>query len=253
MTPTATATIVFAGAFGGALVGMALRRVLPAGQLSDDARDTIKLAAGMVATMAALILGLLVSSANGSLVQTSDKLLQIAGKVVLLDRALANYGPAAAGVRQTIKEIYSTELGALFSGDEARQQRLTTLEAVAKAESIEENIRALVPATDAERFHQSEALGLAAEVSAERWLLLFQRWSTIPVALLVALVLWLGAIFASFGLFAPRNPTVIVSLLVGALSVSGAVFMIEEMNSPFTGWIAVSPDAMNQALLHLGE
>jgi hypothetical protein len=253
MTPTATASIVFAGAFGGALLGMVLGRVVPAHHLSEAAQDTVKLGAGVIATMAALILGLLVSSASGSLERMADELLQIAGKVILLDRALANYGPETREVRDTIKKIYTTELAQLFSGDEAEQAKLTTPEALAKTESIPAKLRALVPQSDAQRLVQAQALQIAGEVSAERWLLLFQRSSAIPVALLVALVMWLGAIFAFFGLFAPRNPTVIAVLFVCALSVSSAVFLIEEMNSPFNGWITVSAVPLQEALVHLGE
>ena len=155
----------------------------------------MRLGASVVATMSALVLGFLVSSASNSLERTADGLLQIAGKVILLDRALANYGPETGDIRNTIKEIYTSELAQLFSGDEAAQERLTTLEAIAKTESIPARLRELTPASDAARLYQAEALTLAAEVSADRWLLLFQRWSTIPVALLVALVLWLAAIF----------------------------------------------------------
>jgi hypothetical protein len=253
MTPTLTALIVFVGAFGGAVLGLVLSEVVPRHHLGEHARDTIKLGAGVIATMAALVLGLLVSSASGSLGRMADELLQVAGKVILLDRALANYGPETSEVRATIKEIYASELTLLFSGNDAEQAKLTTLEALERTESIPAKLRALVPASDVQRQFQAQALQLAGEVSSERWLLLFQRWSTIPVALLVALVLWLAAIFAFFGLFAPRNPTVVAALFVCALSVSSAVFLIEEMNSPFDGWITVSPEPLQEALIRLGE
>lgn len=253
MTPITTASIVFIGAFGGAILGMALGRVVPVLLFSDAARDTVKLAAGVIATMVALILGLLVSSASGSLERMADDLLQVAGKVILLDRALANYGTETRDVRGSIKEIYTTELTQLFSGNDAEQAKLTTLTALTRTESIPNMLRALAPVGEAQHQLQTRALQLAGEVSAERWLLLFQRWSTIPVALLVALVFWLGAIFAFFGLLAPRNSFVVAVLFVCALSVSTAIFLIEEMNSPFDGWITVSPEPLQAALVHLGE
>lgn len=253
MTAIATASIVFFGAFGGAMLGFALSRLVPSLTLNDASRDTVKLAAGVIATMVALILGLLVSSASGSLEKMADELLQVAGKVVLLDRALANYGPEARHVRGSIKEIYTTELAQLFSGNNEEQAKLTTLSALTRTESIPDMLRALVPVGESQHQLRAQALQLASEVSAERWLLLFQRWSTIPVLLLVALVFWLGAIFTFFGLLAPRNSFVVAVLFVSALSVSTAIFLVEEMNSPFDGWITVSPEQLREALIHLGE
>ncbi len=253
MTAFTTASIVFIGAFGGAILGIAIGRVVPPLLLSDASRDTVKLGAGVIATMVALILGLLVSYASDSLERVADDLLQVAGKVVLLDRALATSGPEARAVRGSIKEIYTTELALLFSGSKSEQAKLTTLNALTRTESIPDMIRDLAPVGEAQQQHQARALQLAGEVSAERWLLLFQRWSTIPLALLVSLVFWLGTIFAFFGLLAPRNSVVVAVLFVCALSVSTAIFLIEEMNSPLDGWIKVSPEPLREALIHLGQ
>jgi hypothetical protein len=48
----------------------------------------------------------------------------------------------------------------------------------------------------------------------------------------VVLVFWPTVIFISFGLFAPRNATVVATLLICALSVSAAIFLILEMHAP---------------------
>jgi hypothetical protein len=101
--------------------------------------------------------------------------------------------------------------------------------------------------------YRAEALEIAEQLSAERWLILFQGWNAIPAALLVALVLWLAATFGSFGLFAPLNPTVVLALLICAASVAGAVFLIDEMNTPFSGSIRISSEPLRQALGHLGQ
>ena len=71
--------------------------------------------------------------------------------------------------------------------------------------------------------------------------------------LLVVLVLWLTVIFISFGLFAPINATVLSSLFVSALSVSGAVFLILEMYAPYSGLIQISNAPLRAALAQLGQ
>jgi hypothetical protein len=252
-SPFAIALVVFVGAFGGALLGMLLGRVLPSRHLSDAARDTIKLGAGVVGTMTALVLGFLVSSASNSLERISVDLAQIAGNAILLDRTLANYGPEAADIRGMIREIYATELELLLSESEQSQLRLTTLDTLTRVEALPRQIRELSPTSEAQQTYQLQGIAIANEISADRWLLLFQGWNAIPVPLLIALVMWLAATFGFFGLFAPRNATVVGALSICALSAATAVFLIDEMNTPFSGWIRLSSEPLRQALLHLGQ
>jgi hypothetical protein len=252
-SPFAIALIVFAGASGGALAGMLLARVLPADHLSEGTRETVRLGVGVVATMTALVLGFLVSSASATLERTSTDLAELAGKAVLLDRALANYGPEAAPLRTTVRTLYASELASLLSGDVQSQMQLTTLDAISRVEALPRELRALAPRDDTQQAYREQALTVADELSADRWLLLFHGWNAIPIPLLAALVFWLAATFGFFGLFAPRNLTVVVVLVVCAASAAIAVFLIDEMNTPFGGWIRVPPEPLQQALVHLGE
>jgi hypothetical protein len=87
---------------------------------------------------------------------------------------------------------------------------------------------------------QSQALSIAVDIGKTRWLMYEQAITAVSLPLLVVLVLWLTVIFISFGLFAPFNATVVSSLLVAALSVSGAIFLILEMYSPYSGLIKIS-------------
>jgi hypothetical protein len=73
------------------------------------------------------------------------------------------------------------------------------------------------------------------------------------VLFLVVLLFWLAITFASFGLLAPPNVTVISILFVCTLSVSAAVFLILEMDGPFEGFITVSPEPLRYALAHLNQ
>ena len=253
ISPLTTALIVFAGAFGGALVGICLARVLPASHLGDATRDTIKLGAGVVGTMTALVLGFLVSSASGALERTSVDLAEIAGKAILLDRALATYGTEADQVRNTIRELYANELALLLSDSQEAQSQLTTIDELSRVEALPQQLAQLSAATPTQEASRTQALSIANELSADRWLLLYQGWNAIPLPLLIALVLWLGTTFGFFGLFAPANATVVLSLLICAVSAATAVFLIAEMNTPFSGWIRISSEPLRLALDHLGR
>ena len=235
------AFIVFACVFGSAMLGFLLGRVLPDRHLSNDAKDIVKLSTGLIATLSALVLGLLVSSAKGTFDQVNNEMMQVAVKTVLLDRVLAQYGPETKEIRAVIKSGYSIATEMLLSGDESQQAKLNTPEAVARLENIQARLRALSPQNEAQRGLQSRAIEISTELANSRWLLVLQRRGSISTPLLVVLVFWLSMIFAAWGMFSPRNLVVATALLLSALSVSGATLLILELDRPLSGWIRVSP------------
>ena len=245
--------IVFVCVFGSAILGVFLGKLLPDRHLNNDAKDIVKLATGLIATLAALVLGLLVSSAKARFDQVNSELMQVAVKVVLLDRVLAQYGPEAKGVRALLKSGLSTSAEQLLSGDESRQDKLDTSGAVHQMEAIQISIRALTPQNDGQRELRSRAAEISDELAASGWLLVLQSKGSISTVMLVMMVFWLSVIFTAWGVFSPRNPLVIVVFLAASLSVSGATFVILEMDEPLTGWIRVSPIPMQEAIAHLGE
>jgi hypothetical protein len=246
MSSIAISLVTFAFVFGGALLGMALRAVVPQNDLIADSRDVVKLGMGLVATMAALVLGLLIASAKSSLDMQNVELTEMSSKVVLLDRVLAHYGPEAKDVRIELRSSVVHTLDTLFSQD-ASQLEST------KGEILYDEIQGLSPKTDAQRSVQAQALSTILALAQTRWLIAEQRVNSVSVPLLIVLIFWLTIIFTSFGLFAPRNATVFVSLLISALSVSGAVFLILEMYAPYEGLIHVSSAPLRAALMRLGQ
>jgi hypothetical protein len=247
--------IVFACVFGGALLGMFLRVVLPAHHLSQDSKDVVKLGVGLIGTMAALVIGLLIASAKGSFDAVDNEIQQSGANVILLDRVLARYGPETAEIRDLIRRLVALRLNMIWPEDSSRTVQLQTLDkAPAAVESVEDKIRELAPRNDAQRSLQSRALQISGDLGQTRWLLFAQvSESPVPIPFLVVLVIWLTVIFASFGLFAPRNATVIAALVLCALSASGAIFLILEMGTPFDGLMKVSSAPVRYALSHLGQ
>jgi hypothetical protein len=249
-----TAVIVLACVFGGALLGMLLRGVLPAPHLSDESKDVVRLGTGLVATMAALVLGLLVASAKGSYDTQKNGLDEIAANLTLLDTVLAQYGPPAREVRGNLRHVVAVAIARLWPADASQEPSLSAPETTAAAKSLHAQPLALVPADDMQRALQSQALQIATELARTRLLLVAQHEGTdISGVFLVILTSWLVVLFASFGLFAPRNATVIAALLISALSVSGAIFLILELDQPFEGLIQISSAPLRSAFEHLGE
>jgi hypothetical protein len=242
--------ITLAIVFGGALLGIGLRAVLPEQELAGESREVVKLGVGLIATMAALVLGLLIASDKSSFDTQNAELTEMASRVVLLDRILAHYGPEAKEARDELRSSVANSLNSLSSKDARLSRQFGTS---ANGEVLFDEIQGLSPKDDMQRSIQSQALNIMLGLGQTRWLIAAQRGNSVSVPMLVVLVAWLTIIFISFGLFAPRNVTVVVSLLVSALSVSGAIFLILEMYSPYAGLIHVSGAPLRAAIANLGQ
>jgi len=253
VSPVGIAWTAFGCVFGSALLGLFLQTVLPTEHLSQESKDVVKLGTGLIATMAALVLSLLISSAKSSFDRVSVELLENAARVISLDRVLADYGPETRDIRDTMKRGYAARLALLFHDEPSQGGKEDSPDAIVRTENLRAMLWDLSPQTDAQRGLRSQAVEIAAAMSATRWLMLLQTDETIPVPLMVVLVCWLSIIFAAFGMFAPRNGTVIAMFLVCALSVAGAILLILEMDTPFTGVMKVSSAPMRDALADLGK
>jgi len=245
--------IAFACVSAATLLGFLLHVVLPRDHLSEGSKDTVKLGMGMVATLAALVLGLLIGFATNSFNNMRDEVQHTAAKLILLDRLMAHYGAESKEIRDLLRRSTASRIGAIWAEGDFRPSRLESGDVLTESEAVQDKIRQLSPRTDAQRSLQSQALSLGAELAQTRWLLIAQADSPVPTVMLVVLIFWIAIIFLSFALFAPRNATVLVTLLVCALSVSGSVFLILELNRPFDGAIKISSAPMRDALAHMGQ
>jgi len=248
MSPIEISLIIFACVFGGAMLGMGLRSIIPARHLDADSKDVLKLAVGLIGTMAALLLGLLVASAKGSYDTRRAELTQMAANVIVLDRALAHYGPEANEIRGMLK-IGVSRMVAQVWGAPGQPD----LQPTAQREVLFDKIQELTPHSEPQRAIQSQVETMAINLGQTRWLLFEQGGSSISTPLLVVVVFWLSILFVGFGLFAPRNATVTVAMLVSAMSVAGAIFLIVELDRPFSGLIQISSAPLQNALAVLGK
>jgi hypothetical protein len=246
--------IIFACVFGGALLGMVLQALLPEQHLSSDTKDVVKLGMGLIGTMTALLLGLMIASAKSSFDTQRAGIAQLAGNVIMIDRALAHYGPETKDVREMLRASLADMIQHTWPNESpASGQTSSQGGTEGKYEFLFEKIQALTPKNDAQRTFQAQAFSTVIDTAKLRWSLFSQKGSSIPMPFLVVMVAWLVLLFASFSLFAPRNPTVFVTLLICALAVSSAIFLILELDHPFSGMIQVSGAPVRAALETLGK
>jgi len=250
MSDNAIGLLVFVCIFGASLLGMLLRPALSQHHMSADTKDSVKLAMGLVATMAALLLGLLVAAAKSAYDTEKSEEVQMAAKIVFLDRMLANYGPESADTRVLLRRLVETAVSRMWPEESSSHAQL---EPGSGVEQMQKAIQKLSPKNDLQLSFKSQAVGVSSDLGQLRWLLFEQSSSSISMPLLIVVISWLAIIFASWGLFAPFNAITIAALLLAALSVSGAIFLILELDQPFDGVIQISSGPMRNALSHLGK
>jgi hypothetical protein len=169
----------------------------------------------------------------------------------MLDRLLAHYGPETKEIRGILRSAVVELLTRLQSTDTTKMAQLAA--PTGAAEILLDKIQELTPRDDKQRILQAQAIGLMIDMGRTRWLQYVQSANSISMPLLVILIFWLTTIFMSFGVYAPANTTVVASLLVAALSVSGATLLILELYSPYQGLIQISSAPLSEALAQLGK
>ncbi len=242
------ACTAFAGMLLGGALGLFLQRRLPAHHLNDSSKETIKLGAALLSTLTALVLGLLVSSATSTFHAASNGVTTAAARAILLDELLASYGPETRGIRFELRSSLAAALAAL---DSPRNQRLGAWhEAVTGTRSVSmvDAIRELTPSTALQHSLHPRAIELAQDLLEAHWMLLEEDLPFLPPLLVAVLLLWLATLNVTYGLFAPRNATVLSVLIFCALSLSAALFLIEEMNHPLDGFVRVSSAPIRTAM-----
>jgi hypothetical protein len=251
MIPAIVGLVVFFLVFGAAFLATRIRGKLPEHHLSSDTKDTVKLAMGLVATMTALVLGLLVASAKGSYDTQKSEVISAAAKLMVIDLGMKHYGPETAQARASLRQAVEDMVGKLWPDHHFKPVVLDP-NTIAGTKVYDE-IVALTPKTDMQKELKSELRTSTLQVGQMRWLLFAESGSAISVPLLVVVVCWLAILFFSFGLFAPPNHTALIALFVSSLSVSGAIYLILELDQPFSGLIHIPSRAMDMVLAHMGK
>jgi hypothetical protein len=251
MTTSLTAAIVWACLLAALGIGMWFRHFLPEDHLSPHSRRIVELAMGLVATMSALLLGLLVNSAKTSYDTTRIQVMQKAAKYALLDRLLVIYGPRAAEVRGKLPALIEESTRRMWAADadiQAHSKRVTEM-----GNAFYVAVLRLEARDDTERALKTQAVSLTLELGQLNSLMQAESTTSISKPMLVVVVLWLVIIFLGFSLIAPPNGTANFALIASALCVAGAIFLILELDRPFEGLMRISREPMLNVLRQLGN
>lgn len=242
---------VFVFVFGGAIVGLAVQRLQPIGHRNDDSKETVKLVMGLLATMTALILSLLVASAHSFYDLQRGEIQQLGTDVLMLDASLSEYGPEADPVRARIHGQMETAIAGLSARSNGAALRHETPQSIGVSELLM-SVQGLTPATETQRAAAARAGSLVTDIAETRLLIHEQNATGWPAPLAATLLCWLAVLFFFLGLLAPFNVTVIGVFLVGALSVTAAMLLMLSLSHPYSGFMRITDAALQAAVAQLG-
>jgi hypothetical protein len=253
VSPLTTSVVVFGCVLAGTLVGIFLRHQLPKHHLSGATKDVVKAGTGLIGTIAALVLGLLIASANSTYGTQSSQAQLLTADVVVLDRVLAQYGAETDSARNLLRRVVVDMADRIWHENRSHPRKAEPFEASAASLSMYDEILKLSPNSEAQRSLKTRAVDLVEDMAKIRLLLFTEAGMTIPMPFLVVLVSWLAIIFASFSLFADDNATTVAALGIFALSASASIFLILELSQPFTGLMMISDEPLRNALAPFGS
>jgi hypothetical protein len=248
MAPIAISFVAFALALVGILLGSVIQRMLPEGHLSSDSKEVVKLSMGVVATLAALVLGLLVASAKSTYDARESEINQLTAYVILIDNLLAKYGEGAQAARAALRQAVPAIVDRIWREGQSAPLQSTPFKASAQGEAFYQRVQELQPTNDIQRGLKDRVIQVTTDSAQARFLLFSHLGSSIPGPFLAVLLLWMIVLFAGFALMAPANATTLASLVICALSVSGAIFLILELDQPFGGMMVIPSEPLRNAL-----
>jgi len=251
LSATTTSLIICALLIGGALFGALLRRLLPDHHLDNHAKDVVRLGCALIATIAGLVLGLLINSAKTNFDTQRDEIRQMTANVILLDHLLAQYGEEARPVRSLLRKAAAAMIDRIWNDGTAKPADNAPFTATTVGEAAERAIRSLAPKTEGQRAYQNQAIQTLNSILQQRLILYEQSSNRMPAPFLAVLAFWLFILFVSFSLFSPLSPTALAAIAVIALSASSAIFLILEMYRPFSGLMQIDSEPLRQALAPL--
>jgi hypothetical protein len=252
LTSIVVSLLVSACVFVGGIVGLNLPRVLPRDHLTKETQDVVRLGTGMISVLASLVLGLLVATAKGSFDTTDQAVRAYAAEIALLNETLRDYGSGAARPHGTLRQYTEKLLQNRWpKNGEPMPVEMWNDMGGALLERVREEIRALKPVDDGQKWLLGQTLDISSTLLRQRWLLIEQSGTNIHSVVLVILVCWIVAIFISFGLNAPRNGTVVFAFLVCSIAIGGSIFLILELDRPLSGVIRISSWPVENALAQM--
>lgn len=255
-----SSVIVLVALLGSAAAGRFLLRWLPEQHRTRSTFQFTELVSNLLVTFTALILGLLTASVNTSFEKTEGDLRSFGAQVIRLADGLDQQGPDTLPIRVMLRTYTASVIATTWPEEPAptgiypKGMDTQSMESEALGRlltQVEHSLRRLPAADDIQRALKSDCLARLNDLMNQRWRLIGEAHSAIPMPFYRMMLFWLVVVFLSFGMSAPRNWIATTYVVMVALCMAGAVFVILELDGPLDGVIKVSSAPLRDALHHL--
>jgi hypothetical protein len=172
---------------------------------------------------------------------------------MLLNRELTAVGPSGSEAKNVLRQYVTAKIAAMWTGQAGPRPEPSDPASLQLLESLQQKLLGIVPESEFQRSMAKGASEILGELVRARWLQAAQESDHVPEPFLWVLIAWMSLLFAGMGLFAPHNALAFGAMLLCALSISGAIGLIVDMDTPFAGIIVVSPDPMRAALAQINS
>ena len=244
MNESVVAVIIFVCLSAISLGSLVISHRLPSRHRGDETLNVVRLSANIFVVMTSLVLGLMISSAKNTLESVDRNIHAFAADLIVLNRSLQHYAADAGVARQRLL-AYAQHAGRMIQDEQAM---IADREAENLLNAVAANLQALNPQNVEHHAVLQSAQQQFLRLVELHWFIVGQSRGTIPAPLVVMVVAGLMLVFASYGLGAPSNPLVVASFLVASLMLTGTIWLILDMDRPFTGVVRVSTDPILRAV-----
>ena len=242
--------ISFVAIVAGMVLGMILRRQIPVVYLREDTKEVILRGAGFLTTLAAVLISLMIASAKTSYDTQDSHFRTLAAYLVETDQLLVQYGPEAMEVRILMRQAIPAAVDRIWREKQQATQN-SAFTAASLAEQLNSAVEALTPTNDAQRAIKQRLEAAGAAIARTRLLMFADGDKPILTPFLLILIFWLAVIFASYSLFVEPGRLMLAALLVFALSVSSALFLVADLSQPFVGLMQLPKEQLEHTLAPL--
>jgi hypothetical protein len=245
--------IALACILAGALLGGVIRTVLPDHYVDSETKDVVKITAGLIATLTALVLGLLIATAKSSYEAKDSQIKRITANVIQLDLALAEFGKDGVATRNMLRRAIVPMTDQIWIENRAAKAPAAAFESLAGGQAFYNAMLQLAPQNESQRLLRDQALKLTNDLVQSRLVLFASIGSAIPPLFLVILIFWVTVLFTGFGILIRPNPVAISAVMLCAVVASCAFYLILDLGQPFSGLMAISSEPLRNALVPLGQ
>jgi hypothetical protein len=255
MSPETFAVAVGLAIFAAGVIGLILQRLLPDTSTTGGPRDMIGAVVGLLTLLSALVMGLLIWTAYGVYSGQNLAIQTLAAKVLQYDLALADYGPEAKDLRLQVRQALASTIEQVWRADESDNEFAAHnfAAAIKSLRNRDEALDKLTPTTDQQKTALAAAKAMDDSIGQSRLQMSFALTNAVSYPLILIVVGWAAILFCGFGLMSKGHTMSVVCVLVGAVAVASAVYLILDLSGPYSGVFRASPEPLEQVLAVMGK